>query len=358
MAQTITLGFDASCVLAPRSGVGRFTAELLRALADEASEDFRLAVLLNSLRHPVPPEIRAISESPFVRLVRRRIPGPLLVHAWAKRGLPSLEHLLGQQITVAYAPAGYIPPTRVPVVATIHDAAFLREDRATDAALGSGFFRRHWPTQLPRCAMVATDSRFVAEDIRPLCGTAPIRAIPAGISTCFLQQDFRPRSGCFLAVTSDVPRKRNNMLLAAFREYRRRGGTADLRVAGWDGGGASFPSVQFLPRLSDGELALAYAEATATVLTTREEGFGFPLLESFACGTPVIASRHSSLSEIGGELATWVQEDHTAGFADAMASVEATAPSHAQKAALRAHAAQYSWKETARQYRALFQSLC
>jgi len=347
----LTVAFDASCALAPRSGVGRFTLELLKALA--ARGDVRLAVLLNSLRHAVPEEVAQL-EGDAVRLVRTRLPGPALVHGWAMFGMPRIERLLRSRIHVAYAPAGYVPASRVPVIVTVHDAAFLREDPRDDAPLGSGFYRRHWPRQLPRCAAVATDSLFVAEDIGGLCGSVPVRAIPAGIAGDFLCSVPVPRGAYFLAVTSSAPRKRNGMLLDSFAVYRGRGGTAELRIVGWSGGGASPEGVRLLPRMSDRKLATQYAGALATVLTAREEGFGFPLLESFACGTPVIAGRHSSLAEIGGTLATWVREDTAEAFADALLRAEKEVPSASQVDALRQHAGTYTWAETARQYAALF----
>jgi glycosyltransferase involved in cell wall biosynthesis len=64
-------------------------------------------------------------------------------------------------------------------------------------------------------------------------------------------------------------------------------------------------SVKFVGRVSDEVLRCAYSAAELTVLPSFEEGFGLPVLESMACGTPVACSRAASLTEVGGEAAEY-----------------------------------------------------
>lgn len=63
--------------------------------------------------------------------------------------------------------------------------------------------------------------------------------------------------------------------------------------------------VRWLRGVNDTELADLYGAAAATVMPSREEGFGLPVLESMACGTPVICARTASLPEVGGEAALY-----------------------------------------------------
>ena len=60
--------------------------------------------------------------------------------------------------------------------------------------------------------------------------------------------------------------------------------------------------------VSDEELACLYSGALASILVSSSEGFGFPVLESFACGTPCITCKNSSLAEIGRDKAYFVKE--------------------------------------------------
>ena len=66
----------------------------------------------------------------------------------------------------------------------------------------------------------------------------------------------------------------------------------------------------FLDYISDDDLLALYNGATCTMYPTRSEGFGFPILESFACGTPVMTCKNTSLTEIGKDVAIYVGEDN------------------------------------------------
>jgi glycosyltransferase involved in cell wall biosynthesis len=110
-------------------------------------------------------------------------------------------------------------------------------------------------------------------------------------------------------VGSTIPRKRIDMLLKIFRGVLdRRPGVRLLRV------GDSFTPAQaalanelgvagaivHLPFLERSELASVYRRASLVLLPSEREGFGLPLVEAMACGTPVVASSIPSLLEVGG----------------------------------------------------------
>jgi len=111
--------------------------------------------------------------------------------------------------------------------------------------------------------------------------------------------------------------------------------------------------------VSEQELATIYTSATATILPSHYEGFGLPLLESMACGTPVICSDVASLSEIGNDSAFFINpsDEHDLSINIKkilnMNSKEKTMLS--QKVIK--HAAKYSWdkvvKETIKIYKAI-----
>lgn len=348
-----SLGYDASSSLAPRTGVGRFALELLRALVEVADpERVRFQVLLNSVRRD-PDEGHAFLDGRAnVRVVRRRVAGPLLIHSWARLRAPLFERLLGAEIDVALAPSGYLPPTKARLIATIHDAAFLRDPDSSLAPLGSGFFKRHWPAMLPHADAIATDSSFVRGDLLrayPSLRQERLHTIAPGLAPFWLEESAACPRAHFFAVTAEQPRKRVELLLEAYARYRGLAGerALPLRIRGIDEARPLPPGALALPPVSEAAMRAEYDAAVATVVTSREEGFGYPVLESLARGTPVLCGRNSSLAELGAGAATFVEDESAEDFARAMEAVGRSSP---DRDALRAHARRYDWRAAGEAY--------
>jgi glycosyltransferase involved in cell wall biosynthesis len=101
--------------------------------------------------------------------------------------------------------------------------------------------------------------------------------------------------------------------------------------------------------ISESELVREYQNANVFVLPSYYEGFGLPVLEAFACGTPVICSNKSSLPEICGAAAVQVDPKDISGLCDAMHRV-LTDPRLAGDLATHGlqQAAKFNWQETAK----------
>jgi len=102
--------------------------------------------------------------------------------------------------------------------------------------------------------------------------------------------------------------------------------------------------------LTDEELARTYSEATALVAPSRYEGFGLPILEAMACGTPVIASDIPAFRESAGDAAEFVAPGDARQLASAInrALTDGSYADALRERGLR-HARQFSWDQTARQ---------
>jgi glycosyltransferase involved in cell wall biosynthesis len=353
----LRIGYDASSTLSSRGGgIARYTLELLRALVALDEPDVEFVVLLNSLRGIPDRRHDFLFESPRVEVIRRQIPGPMLVEGWRRLGGPSWEMLTREQCHVVHAPASYIPSANCPVIVTVHDLGFLRDEEER-SPLGGGYFRKAFPRQLPRVARVVTPSDYVARDVVQQYGLATTQVVPvaSGLSGIFLQdsppmgesrlKEFGIDRPFVLTVSDAVVRKRPWLAAEAWHVLNRR----DYQMVSlgipekW-----RTPDMIALPRVTDEDLVAIYASARAVLLTTREEGFGFPLLEALSRGTPVACARHSALAEIGAEFPSYAAKENAKGFAKALEPLLNQAPEEAWKSSAREHARKFTWEQTAR----------
>jgi glycosyltransferase involved in cell wall biosynthesis len=273
-----------------------------------------------------------------------------------------------------------------PTVITVHDLSFLRYP---------GAFRRFnryylaWMTRVAarRAARVIAVSESTRQDVISLCGVPGERVvtIPNGVTEDFCPASaaevagFRQRKGLpdrfILFVGTLEPRKNLVRLLDAYALWRRThygedtGCPVKLVIAGGKGWfyDRVFQRVQELALASDvifpgyvssDELPWWYRAAAVFVYPSRFEGFGLPVLEAMACGTPVITTTASSLPEVAGDAAWLVGPEDTEGLA---AAIERVLSDPGLAAQLRAmglrRAAEFSWARTAmataRLYRAV-----
>lgn len=160
------------------------------------------------------------------------------------------------------------------------------------------------------------------------------------------------------------PRKNIDTVLEAYAKFCADKDDISLVVA-WGNPPAKFlnqyskeienKKIIFLPYIGDDELATLYTGAMATVYVSSFEGFGFPILESMACGTPVITCRNSSLSEIGLDLATYVKERDVDELADCM-EVFYDGKLKCIKSDLISHVQKYNWDKAASEYLKFYKS--
>jgi predicted O-linked N-acetylglucosamine transferase (SPINDLY family)/glycosyltransferase involved in cell wall biosynthesis len=102
-----------------------------------------------------------------------------------------------------------------------------------------------------------------------------------------------------------------------------------------------------LLRLTDDELCRAYSGALALVQTSKYEGFGLPLLEAIACGCPVIAAQNSSIPEVVGQAALYVNSDDVEELKKALIEVQNFHSRQGLISAGLAQAKKFSWSEMA-----------
>src|SRR5262245_1083987 len=181
--------------------------------------------------------------------------------------------------------------SKIPLAVTIHDVAVLRHPEAFN-----GWTRRYSAKTLPRVAQAASaivvGSAFSRDELLEVLpvDASKVHVIPYGVGPPFTPDGPAAEGDYVLAVSTLEPRKNFDCLVEGFRRTGLEG--LELRVVGGDGWGdvnVEGDRVRRLTNVDDEELAGLYRGAAAVVYVSLYEGFGLPVLEAMACGTPVVA---------------------------------------------------------------------
>jgi glycosyltransferase involved in cell wall biosynthesis len=267
---------------------------------------------------------------------------------WSRLGRPPVESVVGRLDVFHFSDWMY-PAQRGGVRATtVHDLVPLRFPEWAQPAT----VRMHGPKYVHAartCDRVFVNSRFTGAEVAELLGVPEERIVVAypGIDPRFHAEGKRADLGgpYVLGVSTLEPRKNLPALVAAFSLLRRRRPELTLVLvgaAGWEERSLEAEGVRLLGFVPDEELARLYRGAAALAYPSRFEGFGIPVVEALASGTPAVVSSHPSLDEASGEAAWRVDPDDPGAFADALE--EALAGSAERRERGLAHAARFTWR--------------
>jgi glycosyltransferase involved in cell wall biosynthesis len=327
---------DADFLGRGRTGDETYVENLLRALVP-VKGDLRIAAIARDA-DLVPAGIEPLALSTRSQEVRMAWSVPRLL----RRLQPRVAHFV------------HSLPLRVPcpAVLTVQDLSFEREPslmRRRDRAV----FRAVVPRSVRRAARVLAISERTKRDLVELYRVPEEKIVvtPLGVDPAF-----RPGNdgrGTFLLFVGAIQDRKDPLAAAAAASSlglplvavgpeKDRGLAEQLRVAGVDVRG-------YVPKE---ELARLYRDAAVLVLPSRYEGFGLPVVEAMASGTPVVAAPDEALREVAGDAAIFAPaEELAAGIELALADRDRLVAAGLERAR------HFSWEETARRTLAVYREL-
>lgn len=329
------VAFDAQPTIGSATGIGEYARELERALRELPGIDV------------VP--LSAPGLDPW-RFDRRAYWDQVLLPIAAARS----------QATILHCTSGTMPAvSNLPIVLTLHDAAWLRVQGHTRF-----YARAYFGTLMKRLAArareIVTVSAFSAREIlelHPGLDERRVHVIPLGVADEFARLQLRSGDDSTILVVGTVEVRKN--LEVVIRALPSLPGVRAISV------GPSTPyrdacaalarelgvedRLEFRGYVGRDALLELYATSTVLAMPSRYEGFGLPLAQARCVGLPAIAARGSSLDEIAGDSVPRIDADDASGWSEALASVFAD-PERARRAAAADRAAavdRFSWRRAA-----------
>ena len=375
------IGIDVTSALTQGGGIGRYTRELVQALANlDPSGSYKLFSAKPPATLPVPNPLP--QQANFIH-IPSRFDEAWLYRLWYRARLPLPIQLTTGHLDLFHSPDFVLPPVHgnIPTLLTVHDLSFVHFPRVYTPALVN-YLNKVVPWSVQRATHVLADSEATKQDLIKLwqVNAHKITVLYAAAGSEFQPvtdekqlTTMREKYGLgdapyLLAVGTVQPRKNYRMLIGAFRPIAQSH-PHNLVIAG--GKGWLYDDILqeiekqgltgrviFTGFVDDDDLPTLYSDATLFLMPSIYEGFGIPILEAMGCGVPVISSDASCLPEVVADAGVLLPPDNVVQWSEVIDTLLNDAPRRAQlvgQGALQAR--KFSWTSAANQLRNIYDDM-
>lgn len=322
------IALNARILQAPRTGIGHYLAELVNALGHQPGVELSLFHGWGWSAHLPEAAMPGYSR---ISPVLRQIPGAYQARRWLEQR--RFDQGRARTIDLYHEPSLWPLAFKGPTIVTLHDLTHVHYPSTQPAARLKEIERR-LEQGVKQASLILTDSQFIADEAQAYFGLGPERFVvaPLGVAARFhprsdeslqtvLQAHGVEPRGYFLCVGTLEPRKNLTLALRAHAELpepvRQQFPLLVVGMAGWKAQqlndelrkGLASGHVCLLGYLPDEQVAHLIAGARALIFPSIYEGFGLPVLEAMASGTPVILTRRSAMPEVAGAAGNYFEPE-------------------------------------------------
>ncbi len=371
----VVIGIDYTPAYEQGAGIGRSVRGLVSALATiDTDTDYRLFVAGAS--HNTLPS----SLAPNFKYYPSRISPKWWARIWHRAQIPyRVEYILGK-IGLYHATDFVLPPIhpQTKSIVTIHDLSYVRVPETASPSLKK-YLDMVVPRSIARATHVHAVSETTRQDIIALYNTPPEKVSvifnaveprfkPVDVSKAILAKYHIPDEPYIISVGTVQPRKNYSRLVKSLVQLRQKY-DVHLVIAGGRGwledefyatirqtGMTDYVHVTGF--VADDDLPALYSGSMCMAYPSLYEGFGIPVLEAMACGTPVLTSTTSSLPEVAGDSAILVNPYNIDAIQDGLErliSDQNLRKTLSEKGLLQAQ--KFTWEQSARQLKHLYTQL-
>jgi glycosyltransferase involved in cell wall biosynthesis len=375
------IGIDVTAALTQGGGIGRYTRELVQALAKvDSSNSYRFFSARPPASLPVPdplPQAANITYHPALLDER------WLYRLWYRLRLPLPVQWVTGELDLFHSPDFVLPPvnSRIPTLLTVHDLSFIHFPHVFPERLVN-YLNQVVPWSIGRASHILADSEATRNDLLSIWQVSPekVTVLYSGVHERFqpvgnvrqitaVRQKYSLHNWPYiLSVGTLQPRKNYQMLIRAFAPLADKlphhlvisGGKGwlydemltEVARQGLTG------RVHFIGFVADADLPTLYSEADLFVFPSLYEGFGLPLLEAMGCGTAVITSNSSSLPEVAGKAAHQLPPQDQPAWTEAMHTLLSDSSQRSQLVqAGFEQVRRFSWQESAQKLLKIYQQV-
>lgn len=317
----------------PVTGIGRYALELINNL--KANPEIDAIKYLSGFK--VVDDLPALVNSPSISAskLKKQLRNSRLVSDIYRLTVPALKSYALKSYTdyIFHSPNYYIPPGHKKSCATFHDLSIFHFPEYHPKGRVH-LMKKELHSSVSRAKVLITDSNFTKNEVSAFFNFDPERIVVAPLAS---SGDFLPRkeNQCqqvleryglaygqftFFAGTIEPRKNIKNLLLAYQKLPLEMSLRFPLVISGYQGWeseelhrlfdiGSQRGWIKYLGYTDQQSLSVLFSACRAFLFPSRYEGFGLPVLEAMAAGTPVITSNVSSLPEVAGDAGLMVDPD-------------------------------------------------